>query len=50
VTPAALPQPVNPMLIADSSTNPVFNFQPVSSPLGQTPPGMLPVNYSLPGN
>jgi hypothetical protein len=48
---AALPQqPVNQLLIADNSTNPVFNFQPNTSPFGQIPFGAQPVSYSLPGN
>ena len=48
---AALPQqPANQMLIADNSTNPVFNFQPTASPFGQIPFGAQPVSYSLPGN
>ena len=48
---AALPhQPVNQMLTADSSTNPVFNFQSTASPFGQIPFGAQPVSYSLPGN
>ncbi len=36
-TPAALTQPVNPMLIADNSTNPVFNLQDSSSLFTQVP-------------
>ena len=47
-TPAALPQPVNQMLMAGNSTNPVFNFQSASSPFGQIPPGGQMVGYSLP--
>jgi hypothetical protein len=48
---AALPQqPVNQMLIADNSTNPVFNIQSTSSPFGQISFGAQPVSYSLPGN
>jgi len=48
---AALPpQPVNQILIADNSTNPVFNFQSAASPFGQIPFGAQPVSYSLPGN
>jgi hypothetical protein len=53
-TPAALTQPVNQMLIADNSTNPVFNLQ-ASSPLfnqvpSQVPFNVQPASYSLPGN
>ena len=48
---ATLPQqPANQMLIADNSTNPVFNFQSTASPFGQIPFGAQPVSYSLPGN
>jgi hypothetical protein len=48
---AALPQqPTNQMLVADNSTNPVFNFQSNASPFGQIPFGAQPVGYSLPGN
>ena len=49
-TPAALPQPVNQMLMAGNSTNPVFNFQSASAPFGRMPPGAQLVGYSLPGN
>ena len=49
-TTTALPQPVNQMLIADNSTNPVFNFQSTPSSFGQIPPGAQLVGYSLPGN
>ena len=49
-TTAALPQPVNQMLIADNSTNPMFNFQSTPSSFGQTLPGAQLVGYSLPGN
>lgn len=48
---AALPQqPANQMLMADNSTNPVFNFQSTASPHGQIPFGAQPVSYSLPDN
>jgi hypothetical protein len=48
---AALPQqPANQMLMADNSTNPVFNFQSTASPFGQIPFGAQPVSYSLPEN
>jgi hypothetical protein len=48
---AALPQqPVNQVLIADSSTNPVFNFQSTTSRFGQIPIGAQTVSYSLPNN
>ena len=48
---AALPQQsVNQMLIADSSTNPVFNFQSTTYSPGQIPFGAQPVSYSLPDN
>jgi hypothetical protein len=48
---AALPQqPVNQMLIADNSTNPVYNFRSTSLAFGQTPFGAQSVSYSLPGN
>jgi hypothetical protein len=49
-TPAALPQPVNQMLMADNSTDPVFNFQSTPSSFGQISPGAQLVNYSPPGN
>jgi len=49
-TPAALPQPVNQMLIADNSANPVFNFQSTPSSFGQILPGAQLVSYSPPGN
>jgi len=48
---AALPQQsVNQTLIADSSTNPVFNFQSTTYSPGQIPFGAQSVNYSLPDN
>ena len=40
----------NQMLMADNSTNPVFNFQSTASPHGQIPFGAQPVSYSLPDN
>ena len=49
-TTATLPQPVNQMLIADNSTNPVFNFQSTPSSFGQISPGAQLVSYSLPDN
>ena len=49
-TAPALSQPVDRMLIADNSTNPVFNFQSNASPFGQFPIGAQPVSYLLPGN
>jgi hypothetical protein len=50
-TPPALAQPVNQMLIADNSTNPVINFQ--SSPaasFGQMPLSAQFATYSSQGN
>ncbi len=49
-TTAALPQPVNQMLMADNSTDPMFNFQSIPSSFGQISPGAQLVSYSLPGN
>ena len=49
-TTAALPQPVNQMLMADNSTNPVFSFQSTPSSFGQISPGAQLVSYSLPDN
>ncbi|MGB7768776.1 MAG: hypothetical protein WBN22_07970 [Verrucomicrobiia bacterium] len=48
-TPAVLPQPVNQMMVADNSTNPLINFQSTyTPPLGQIPLGAQFVNYSYP--
>ena len=49
-TAPALSQPVDRMLIADNSTNPVFNFQSTPSSFGQISPGAQMAGYSLPGN
>jgi hypothetical protein len=49
-TTAALPQPVNQMLMADNNTYSVFNFQSTPSSFGQISPGAQLMSYSLPGN
>jgi hypothetical protein len=51
-TPAALTQPVNQMLIADNSTNPVINFQSssVTAAFDQIPLSAEFVTYSPSGN
>jgi hypothetical protein len=51
-TPTALTQPVNQMLIADNSTNPVFNFQGSAPLLSQASPSfnVQPVSYFPSGN
>jgi hypothetical protein len=49
-TTAALPQPVNQMLMADNSINPMFSFQSTSSSFDQISPGTQMAGYSLPGN
>jgi hypothetical protein len=49
-TSATLPQPVNQMLMADNSTNPMFSFQSTAPSFGQISPGAQLVSYSLPGN
>jgi hypothetical protein len=49
-TTAALPQPVNQMLMADNSINPMFSFQSTPSSFGQISPGTQLAGYSLPGN
>jgi hypothetical protein len=50
-TPTSLTQPVNPMLLADNSTNPVINFQSTSADsFGQIPLGAQFATYSTPGN
>jgi len=47
----ALEQPVNQIMVAENSTNPVINFQsPSPAPFGQIPLNAQFVNYSPSGN
>ena len=50
VTPTALEPPVNQIMIADNSTNPVINFQNTSLPVGQSPFNAQFVNFAVPNN
>jgi len=50
MAPTTLEQPVNQIMIADNSTNPVINFQSASLPLGQMQVNPQFATFPVPGN
>ena len=50
ISPQALSQPSDSMMLASENTNPPTSLQPVASPFGQQNPFFQQVSFAVPGN